>query len=44
MGEKIEIVRDLKERGFFLIKGSLKKFSKAIGVSLPTIYKYLEEV
>lgn len=41
--DKIRIVRDLKEKGFFLIKGSLKKLSSAIGVSLPTIYKYLEE-
>jgi predicted transcriptional regulator YheO len=40
--EKIQIVRDLKEKGFFLIKGSLKKLSQAIGVSSPTIYKYLE--
>lgn len=40
--EKIQIVRDLKERGFFLIKGSLKKLSKAIGLSSPTIYKYME--
>lgn len=42
--DKIRIVRDLKEKGFFLIKGSLKKLSKAIGVSLPTIYKYLEAI
>lgn len=41
--EKIEIVRDLKGRGFFLIKGTLKKLSRAIGVSPPTIYKYMEE-
>ena len=40
--EKIQVVRDLKERGFFLIKGSLKKLSKAIGLSSPTIYKYME--
>lgn len=41
--EKNQIVRDLKERGFFLIKGSLKKLSKAIGLSSPTIYKYMED-
>jgi predicted transcriptional regulator YheO len=41
--EKNQVVRDLKERGFFLIKGSLKKLTKAIGLSSPTIYKYMED-
>lgn len=42
--EKLIVMRDLKKSGFFLIKGSVKKLSKDWGVSLPTIYKYLEEI
>lgn len=41
--DKLQIVRDLKENGFFLIKGSGKRLCKELNVSLPTIYKYLEE-
>jgi predicted transcriptional regulator YheO len=42
--DKIDIVRDLKEKGLFLIKGAAKKLSKELNVSLATIYKYLEEL
>jgi hypothetical protein len=37
------MIRDLKERGLFPIRGSVKRVSKELNVSLPTIYKYLEE-
>lgn len=40
--DKLQVLRDLKQSGFFLIKGSVKRLSKELGVSLPTIYKYLE--
>lgn len=42
--DKLQIMRDLKKRGFFLIKGSVKKLSGELGVSIPTIYKYQEEI
>ncbi len=42
--DKLQIMRELKESGFFLIKGSVKRLSREWGVSLPTIYKYLEEI
>lgn len=42
--EKLQIVHDLKEKGLFLIKGSARRVSKELNVSLATIYKYLEEV
>lgn len=42
--DKLQIIRDLKERGLFLIKGSAKRVSQELNVSLPTIYKYLEEI
>lgn len=42
--DKLQIIEDLKEKGIFLIKGSTKKVSNGLNVSLPTIYKYLEEI
>jgi predicted transcriptional regulator YheO len=41
---KLEIIRNLKEKGLFMIKGSAIKVSKELSVSLASIYKYLEEV
>ena len=43
-GNKLQVIRDLKEKGIFSIKGSAKKVSKELNVALPTIYKYFEEV
>jgi predicted transcriptional regulator YheO len=43
-GDKLQVIRDLKEKGIFSIRGSTKKVSKELNVALPTIYKYLEEV
>jgi len=42
--DKLHIIRDLKEKGLFLIKGAAKRISNELSVSLPTIYKYLEEI
>jgi predicted transcriptional regulator YheO len=42
--DKLLVIRDLRENGLFLIKGSTKRVSEELGVSLPTIYKYLEEI
>ena len=42
--DKLQIIRDLKENGLFLIKGSAKRVSQELNVSLATIYKYLEEI
>lgn len=42
--DKLRIIRDLKEKGLFLIKGSAKRVSQELNVSLATIYKYLEEI
>lgn len=41
--DKLQIIRNLKKDGLFLIKGSGKKVSNELNISLPTIYKYLEE-
>jgi predicted transcriptional regulator YheO len=42
--EKLRLISEFKEKGIFLIKGAAKRVSKELGVSLPTIYKYLEEI
>jgi predicted transcriptional regulator YheO len=41
--EKLQVIKDLEKNGLFLIKGAAKRVSQDFGVSLPTIYKYLEE-
>jgi predicted transcriptional regulator YheO len=42
--DKLQVMRDLKKSGYFLIKGSVKRLSGEWGGSIPTIYKYLEEI
>ena len=42
--DKLRILGHLKKKGLFLIKGSAKRVSQELAVSLPTIYKYLEEI
>lgn len=38
---KIELVSRLNEKGIFMFKGTVKKVSFALGVSEPTVYRYL---
>lgn len=42
--EKMQIVRELDEQGFFLIKGAVKLLAAKLRVSKFTIYNYLEQV
>ena len=42
--DKIEIVRQLDEQGFFLIKGAIKIIAAKLNVSKFTIYNYLEQI
>lgn len=42
--DKIEIVRQLENQGFFLIKGSVKLIASKLNLSKYTIYNYLEQV
>jgi predicted transcriptional regulator YheO len=41
---KLEIVRELQERGFFLLKGAADKAAGALRVSRFTVYNYLNEI
>lgn len=42
--DKIEIVRQLEDQGFFLIKGAIKLIATKLNVSKFTIYNYLEQI
>lgn len=42
--EKIECVRQLEEKGTFLIKGSTEYVASVLGVSKYTIYNYLQKI
>ncbi len=42
--DKIQIVRQLDEQGFFLIKGAIKLIAGKLRVSKFTIYNYLEQI
>ena len=42
--DKIVVVRELDERGVFLIRGAVSTVARVLGVSRYTIYNYLEEM
>lgn len=42
--EKVELIRFMEEKGIFLIKGSVEKVAKRLGISKVTVYSYLDEV
>lgn len=41
--ERLEAVRHLDEKGFFLLKGSVEAFAQEAGISVFTVYRYLRE-
>jgi len=41
---RLEIISELDKKGIFLMKGATRQVSKSLGISSPTIYKYLEEI
>lgn len=41
---KLEAVRQMHERGMFIVKGGIEKAADALGVSRYTIYNYLDEI
>jgi predicted transcriptional regulator YheO len=41
---RLEIIKELEKKGIFLIKGAILQVSKSLGISSPTVYKYLEEI
>lgn len=41
--ERLEAIRQLEEKGFFLLKGSVEAFAQEAGVSVFTVYRYLRQ-
>jgi predicted transcriptional regulator YheO len=41
---KLEAVRQMQERGIFIVKGGIEKAAAALGVTRYTIYNYLDEI
>ncbi|MDO5033102.1 transcriptional regulator [Corynebacterium sp.] len=42
--ERIEVVSQLEQDGFFLLKGGIAAAAERLGVSEPTVYRYLAQV
>ncbi|MNF93389.1 YheO-like PAS domain protein [compost metagenome] len=42
--QKIEAVRQMQERGLFIVKGGIEKAAATLGVTRYTIYNYLEQI
>lgn len=42
--ERLKMIADLDESGIFLIKGAVDTVAGALGISSPTVYRYLQSV
>jgi predicted transcriptional regulator YheO len=42
-GDKLRIVKELEEKGFFLTKGAVKLLTRKLGISMSSIYGYLQQ-
>lgn len=42
--EKLEIVERLSDMGTFLMKGAVGSIAEKLGVSIPTLYRYLNQI
>ncbi len=42
--DSLEIIKFMDEKGIFLVKGSIDKVAKYMGVSKVTIYSYLDSI
>lgn len=42
--QKLEAVRQMQDRGMFIVKGGIEKAAAALGVTRYTIYNYLEQI
>lgn len=42
--DRIEIIRDLNNNGMFLLKGAVATVAEVMGVSEPSVYRYLQKV
>mgnify|MGYP005811098189 CR=1 FL=1 len=42
--ERLEFIKTLDGKGIFILKGSVEKVSKILGISKYTVYSYLQEI
>lgn len=42
--DRIDIVRQLNDNGVFLLKGAVAEVAQAMGISEPSVYRYLQKV
>ncbi|MNE97027.1 hypothetical protein D3C80_1953170 [compost metagenome] len=42
--QKVEAVRQMQDRGIFIVKGGIEKAAAVLGVTRYTIYNYLEQI
>lgn len=42
--ERLDFLRSLDEKGIFVLKGSVDKIAKILGISKYTVYSYLQEI
>ena len=42
--EKVEIIRQMQDKGLFIVRGGVEMAAKVLGVSRYTIYNYLDEI
>lgn len=42
--DKLILIRELSEKGVFLIKGSVEMVAKSLKMSEPTLYRYLKQI
>ena len=42
--ERLEFIKTLNEKGIFVLKGSVDKIAKILGISKYTVYGYIQEI
>jgi predicted transcriptional regulator YheO len=42
--ERLEVIKKLNEKGIFYAKGAIRHVAKSLGLSVSSIYRYLEEL
>ena len=42
--EKLQLIKKLNEEGIFLLKGSVGQVAEALGLSVPSVYRYIKKL
>lgn len=42
--DKVEIVRQMQEKGLFIVRGCVEMAARVLGVTRYTVYNYLDEI